>query len=83
MVRPVSPHLLPPGGTAHADRQVRPAGFNGGGDDPGRVASRTESGRPVLLRVDTRAGHGFGSAREQRNQLIADILAILLDQLRA
>ena len=48
-----------------------------------RLQAATTSGRPVLLRVDTHAGHGLGSTREQRNQLTADILAFLLDQLLA
>jgi prolyl oligopeptidase len=54
---------------------------------PAKMAARwqaaTISGRPVLLRVNTRAGHGPGSTREQRNELTADILAFLLDQILA
>lgn len=62
------------------DRRVAPW-------QPAKMAARlqaaTTSGRPVLLRVDTHAGHGPGSTSEQRNQLTADILAFLLDQLGA
>jgi prolyl oligopeptidase len=41
----------------------------------------TGSSRPVLLRVDPHAGHGFGSTLAQRNTLQADIFAFLLSQL--
>jgi prolyl oligopeptidase len=40
----------------------------------------TASGKPVLLRVDFDAGHGFGSTRTQRNEELADTLAFLLRQ---
>jgi prolyl oligopeptidase len=46
-----------------------------------RLQAATSSGRPVLLRIDTQAGHGFGSTASQRDSLLADELAFLLDQL--
>lgn len=52
---------------------------------PGKMAARlqaaTASGRPVLLRIDPYAGHGFGSTQAQSNKLTADILAFLLHEL--
>jgi prolyl oligopeptidase len=51
---------------------------------PGKMAARlqaaTSSGRPVLLRVDYDAGHGFGSTRRQRDELLADQLAFVFWQ---
>ncbi|HEY0804619.1 MAG TPA: prolyl oligopeptidase family serine peptidase [Pseudonocardiaceae bacterium] len=47
-----------------------------------RLQAATRSGRPVLLRVDPHAGHGFGSTREQRNAVDADGFAFLLNELR-
>jgi prolyl oligopeptidase len=46
-----------------------------------RLQAATASGRPVLLRVDPHAGHGRGSTRAQRNELTADILAFLMQEL--
>jgi prolyl oligopeptidase len=46
-----------------------------------RLQAATTSGRPVLLRIDAQAGHGFGSTASQRDSLLADELAFLLDQL--
>ena len=38
-----------------------------------RLARATTSGRPILLRVDYDAGHGFSAAsREQSEQLLTD-----------
>ena len=55
--------------------------------DPAKMAARlqaaTSSGRPVLLRVDPHAGHGFGSTQAQRDELTADILAFLRHELTA
>ena len=45
-----------------------------------RLQAATASGKPVLLRVDFDAGHGFGSTRTQRNEELADTLAFLLWQ---
>lgn len=43
---------------------------------PGKMAARlqaaTTSGRPVLLRVDYDAGHGFGNIKSQRQLELAD-----------
>jgi prolyl oligopeptidase len=47
-----------------------------------RLQAATSSGRPVLLRVDPHAGHGYGSTQAQRNELTADILAFLLHELK-
>lgn len=52
---------------------------------PGKMAARlqaaTASGRPVLLRVEDDAGHGFGSTVDQVSAELADELAFLLDRL--
>jgi prolyl oligopeptidase len=51
---------------------------------PGKMAARLQAanpqGRPVLLRVDYDAGHGFGSSRTQRDELYADQLAFMFWQ---
>ncbi|HXT62306.1 MAG TPA: prolyl oligopeptidase family serine peptidase [Pyrinomonadaceae bacterium] len=47
-----------------------------------RLQSATSSGKPILLRVDYDAGHGFGSTKRQRNEQNADIYAFLFSQLR-
>ncbi len=46
-----------------------------------RLQAATSSGKPILLRVDYDAGHGFGSTKHQRNELNADIYAFLFQQL--
>ncbi len=46
-----------------------------------RLQAASASGRPVLLRVDYDAGHGFGSTRRQRNEELADTYAFLFQQL--
>jgi len=52
---------------------------------PGKMAARlqaaTSSGRPVLLLVDTDAGHGIGSTKQQRDRETADLLAFLYWQI--
>jgi prolyl oligopeptidase len=45
-----------------------------------RLQAATVSGKPVLLRIDFDAGHGFGSTKKQRNEELADALAFLLWQ---
>jgi prolyl oligopeptidase len=46
-----------------------------------RLAASTSSGRPILLRVDYDAGHGFlAASREQSEQLLTDEYAFLLWQ---
>ena len=45
-----------------------------------RLQAATASGKPVLLRVDFDAGHGYGSTKRQRNEELADTLAFLLWQ---
>jgi prolyl oligopeptidase len=63
------------------------AGYNDPRVDPsqsGKMAARlqaaTSSKRPVLLRVDFDAGHGFGSTRAQHDLEYADEMAFLLWQ---
>ena len=46
-----------------------------------RLQAATTSGKPVLLRIDYDAGHGFGSTKRQRNEQNADIYAFLFQQL--
>jgi prolyl oligopeptidase len=52
--------------------------------EPGKMAARlqaaTSSGRPILLRVDYEAGHGFGSTKTQRQEELADEWSFLLWQ---
>ncbi|MFG6467821.1 prolyl oligopeptidase family serine peptidase [Pelomonas baiyunensis] len=43
-----------------------------------RLAAATNSGRPVLLRIDFGAGHGMGSTRTQRDAMWADIYSFVL-----
>ena len=45
-----------------------------------RLQTATASGKPVLLRVDFDAGHGYGSTKKQRNEELADIFAFLFWQ---
>lgn len=45
-----------------------------------RMQRASESGKPVLLRVDFQAGHGMGSTRQQRDEEFADIFAFALWQ---
>jgi prolyl oligopeptidase len=45
-----------------------------------RLQAANPGGRPVLLRVDYDAGHGFGSTRTQRDELFADQLSFMLWQ---
>jgi prolyl oligopeptidase len=47
-----------------------------------RLQAATSSGKPILLRVDFDAGHGFGSTRSQQDREAADTYAFLLWQLR-
>jgi prolyl oligopeptidase len=52
--------------------------------EPGKMAARleaaTSSGKPILLRVDYDAGHGFGSTKTQGEQLLADEMSFALWQ---
>ena len=52
---------------------------------PGKMTARlqaaTSSGRPVILRVDYDAGHGIGSTKSQRDELVADELAFFYWQI--
>ena len=47
-----------------------------------RLQAATSSGKPILLRVDYDAGHGFGSTKKSAYELAADRMAFLLWQLR-
>jgi len=46
-----------------------------------RLQAATSAGRPVLLRVEAHGGHGRGSTRAQRDELLADVLAFLSHEL--
>ena len=52
---------------------------------PGKMAARLQAampgGKPVLLRIDTEGGHGYGATRAQRAEEQADIYAFLLWQM--
>ena len=63
-------------------------GLNDGRVDPmhsfkmaARLQAATASGRPVLLQVDSDAGHGSGMRRKARIAHIADQYAFLLNEL--
>jgi prolyl oligopeptidase len=63
------------------------AGMNDPRVDPwqsGKMAARLQaasnSGKPVLLRVDYDSGHGYGTMRTQREEELADIYSFLLWQ---
>jgi prolyl oligopeptidase len=45
-----------------------------------RLQAATASGKPVLLRIDYDAGHGYGSTKKQQYELRADQLTFLLWQ---
>lgn len=47
-----------------------------------RLQATSNSGNPVLLRIDYDAGHGIGSGMAQINAEAADIFAFLLSRLR-
>ena len=53
--------------------------------EPGKLAARlqaaTASGKPILLRVDYEAGHGFGSTESQSQELQADRVSFALWQM--
>lgn len=48
-----------------------------------RLQAATVSDKPVLLRIDYDAGHGFGSTKRQGNEETADIYAFMFEQLDA
>jgi len=48
-----------------------------------RLQAATSSGKPILLRIDYDAGHGFGSTKEQVADQHTDMMAFLLWQLGA
>lgn len=52
---------------------------------PGKMAMRLQaastSGKPVLLRIDSEAGHGIRSTRSSRDEELADIYSFLLWQM--
>ena len=45
-----------------------------------RFQAASNSGKPILLRLDMQAGHGVGSTINQANALYADIYSFLLWQ---
>jgi len=46
-----------------------------------RLQAANSSGRPVLLRTSANAGHGIGTAADERIEEDADVLGFLFDQL--
>ena len=46
-----------------------------------RLQAATNSGRPVLLRTSSNAGHGIGTAADEQIEEDADVLSFLFDQL--
>ena len=46
-----------------------------------RLQAASSSGKPVLLRLDTQAGHGVGSTLTQRTSAVADQYAFMLWQM--
>ena len=46
-----------------------------------RLQAASSSGKPVLLRLDTEAGHGVGSTSAQHDAMAADIFSFLLWQM--
>ncbi len=46
-----------------------------------RLQAATDSGRPVLLGINSQAGHGIGSALSIRVNQAADVYSFLFDQL--
>jgi prolyl oligopeptidase len=45
-----------------------------------RLQAATSSSKPILLRVEERAGHGIGSSRRQLDEEMADVLTFVLSQ---
>ena len=43
-----------------------------------RLQAANASRNPILLRIETHAGHGIGSTRSQRDRETADIIAFML-----
>jgi len=46
-----------------------------------RLQAATSSGRPILLRTSASAGHGIGTALDERIEQQADVFSFLFDQL--
>ncbi len=46
-----------------------------------RLQAANSSGRPILLRTSSNAGHGIGTAADERIEEDADVLSFLFDQL--
>ena len=46
-----------------------------------RLQAATNSGRPILLRTSSKAGHGIGTAVDEQIEEEADVLSFLFDQL--
>jgi len=45
-----------------------------------RLQAASSSGKPLLLRVEKQAGHGIGSTRQQLDEEMCDVLALILSQ---
>ncbi len=46
-----------------------------------RLQAADSSGHPILLRTTSNAGHGIGTALDERIEEQADVLSFLFDQL--
>jgi prolyl oligopeptidase len=46
-----------------------------------RLQAADSSGRPILLRTSSSAGHGIGSSLDERIEQDADVFSFLFDQL--
>jgi len=46
-----------------------------------RLQAADSSGHPVLLRTSSTAGHGFGTALDERIEINADVFSFLFEQL--
>jgi prolyl oligopeptidase len=78
----------------HVEKGVRyPAVFMATGENDGRVnpmhsrkmiarlQAASASGEPILLTVDSNAGHGVGSGLSTRMNMFSDFMSFLFDQL--
>lgn len=85
-LRRISPYQQVKDGTAYP-AVLLTTGMDDAGADPwqaakmaARLQAASSGGKPVLLRVEWRGGHGRGATRSQRDEERADIYAFLLWQ---
>lgn len=76
-----------------SDGVAYPAALHSAGDNDGRVApyesrkmtgrlqAATSSSKPILLRTESAAGHGIGTALSTRIEEEADVYAFLIGEL--